>query len=150
VNTQSFVVERSTDGKNFTAVGTVAAAGNYAGAKSYTYTDANAQTGANYYRLKMIDIDGQFTYSPVKTVNFDGSVVSNVYVAPNVTTGQFYVKGIIGNVSVQITDMSGKIVAKYSSMDQSAVLDISPFAKGVYVVQVIQNGKLLGNYKVMK
>jgi len=149
VNTSSFIVERSTDGVNYTAIGTVAAAGNYAGKQTYSYTDAAAQNGTNYYRLKMVDIDGQFTYSPVKPVNFDGAA-ANVYVVPNVTRGQFYVKGLSNKAMVQVTDMAGKLVKKYNNVDQYTILDISSFASGVYVVEVIQDEKYVGTYKVIK
>jgi hypothetical protein len=152
VNTQSFVVERTVDGKNFTAIGTVAAAGNYAGKQTYSYTDANAQNGTDYYRLKMVDIDGKFTYSPVKTVIFDGTTTEHVYIAPNVTHGQFYVKGLSNKANIQVVDMAGKVLAKYNNVDQYTMVDISSgaFASGVYVVEVIENEKFVGSYKLMK
>jgi hypothetical protein len=118
VNTQSFVVERSTDGVNFTAIATKAAAGSFAGEITYAYTDANAQAGINYYRLKMVDIDGSATRSPVKTVNFDAAATASMYLAPNPTRGQFYVKGFAGKALVRVVDMRGRVVLEQTAVDQ--------------------------------
>ena len=62
INTKNFVVERSTDGVHFSALGTVAAAGNSNTAHQYQFTDANAlNAGAStlYYRLRLVDNDGK-------------------------------------------------------------------------------------------
>lgn len=64
----TFDVERSADGKIFTAVTTVRAAGNSTTRREYSAQDAAPRAGLNYYRLKQIDTDGTFAYSAVVTV----------------------------------------------------------------------------------
>jgi hypothetical protein len=65
-NTSHFDIEQSTDGTTYSSVGKVAAQGNGTG-RTYGYSHAtDAQD--NFYRLKMVDRDGQFTYSPVVQV----------------------------------------------------------------------------------
>jgi len=150
VNTSRFEIERSTNGKIYTAIGTVQAAGNYAGKMDYTFTDANAQNGTNYYRLKMVDIDCQSTYSPVKTVLFGDAASVNVYIAPNPTRGQFYVKGLTASSIVNVIDMSGKVLQTYSGVNQYSMVNISHLPSGVYLVQVIEEGKFVGTFKVVK
>ncbi|MDI3320112.1 T9SS type A sorting domain-containing protein [Pinibacter soli] len=150
VNTKSFIVERSTDGKNYQEIGSKAAAGNYAGEMTYTFTDANASTGTNYYRLKMVDIDGQSTYSSVKTVAFDAAASVNVYIAPNPTRGQFYVKGLTQASVVRVIDMSGKVLQTYSGITQFNMVNISQLPAAVYLVQVVEEGKFVGTFKVVK
>ncbi|MBC7937716.1 MAG: T9SS type A sorting domain-containing protein [Rhizobacter sp.] len=63
INTKNFVVEWRTDGTNFTAIGTVPAKGNAYNA--YNFLHSTPAEGYNYYRLKMHDVDGGFTYSPI-------------------------------------------------------------------------------------
>lgn len=63
-NGDHFEIQRSADGKQFTSIGTVAA-GNSTSQKDYLFTDGLPFTGNNYYRLKMVDIDGRFKYSAV-------------------------------------------------------------------------------------
>ncbi|MFP5042342.1 T9SS type A sorting domain-containing protein [Parasediminibacterium sp. JCM 36343] len=63
-NVKSFSLEKSLDGVKFMAVGTVAAANNIAGDK-YTYTDKLNEGKSNYYRLKVLDKNGGYSYSSV-------------------------------------------------------------------------------------
>ncbi len=69
INANKFEVERSATGTFFKKIGTVASQPGNAGIKSYDYTDALPFTGFNYYRLKIIDNDGRFEYSPVRILN---------------------------------------------------------------------------------
>jgi len=64
-NTSAFIIEYSTNAAAFTKIGTVSATGNSNNTGSYTFTHKNPQNGINYYRLKMVDADGKFTYSNV-------------------------------------------------------------------------------------
>ena len=63
VNMSRFIVQRSSDQINFELVGQIAANGNSNSEKSYTYTDKSLSSGTYYYRLKMVDNDGNVTYS---------------------------------------------------------------------------------------
>ena len=64
-STKHFEVQWRTDTKPFTVIGTVQAAGNSTTDKHYNFLHRNPEAGNNYYRLKMMDIDGRFTYSPI-------------------------------------------------------------------------------------
>jgi|GEM_PF-3264663 len=151
VNTSSFVVERSSDGKNYTAIGSKPAAGNYAEQMTYTLTDANAQSGTNYYRLKMVDVDGQITYGKwIKTITFDGPATRNIYLSPNPTNGQFYVKGLTKASVVQIIDITGKVLQTYNDVNQHTMLNIASLRSGTYFVQVIEEGRIAGTFKLVK
>jgi ELWxxDGT repeat protein len=73
LNTKSFAVERSTDGRHFSAVGNVNAA-NENGVHNYDYTDANIKSlGSSivYYRLRQVDVDSKSTYSRVVALTLD-------------------------------------------------------------------------------
>ncbi len=69
-NTSEFLVQRSTDGENYTTIGVVAAAGNSSTPKNYTFTDMAPDKGSDYYRLKQVDLDARYTYSPICVLNF--------------------------------------------------------------------------------
>lgn len=92
INTAEYVIEKSIDGKNFSAVGTVAATN----AGKYAYTDLSA-LGSNYYRIKAIDKDGSFTYSAVVfTVADTKTAALTVY--PNPVTNK--------QVNVQLSNLN--------------------------------------------
>ena len=76
-----FGVEKSPDGTNFQTLGHVTAAGNSSSVRNYSYTD-NQLNEFNYYRLKMVDIDGKFTYSSTILVK-DVNVSQRVWVGNN-------------------------------------------------------------------
>jgi hypothetical protein len=63
-NTNYFLVEKSLDGINFYETGKVPAAGNSFSILNYEFEDRNFNQSC-YYRLKMVDIDGSFTYSKI-------------------------------------------------------------------------------------
>ncbi len=64
-STSHFEVERSYDGRAFMTVGRVASAGFSEALRSYAFTDVSAAAGTLYYRLRQVDLDGAFTFSPV-------------------------------------------------------------------------------------
>lgn len=70
----NFSVERSSDGKNFSSVALVPAAGTSATRREYEATDRSMRSGLNYYRLKQTDLDGTFTYSQVIPVQVGEAV----------------------------------------------------------------------------
>ncbi|MEO7264631.1 MAG: hypothetical protein ABIW38_06945, partial [Ferruginibacter sp.] len=69
INTKTFDVEWSDNGQHFNKIATINAAGSSIQNLNYLFIHRQPVEGNNYYRLKMIDIDGQFTYSPVITIN---------------------------------------------------------------------------------
>ena len=81
-NTKHFEVQWRTDTKPFTAIGIVQAAGNSTTDKHYNFLHRNPETGNNYYRLKMFDIDGSFTYSAIVKITSKNNN-SSISVYPN-------------------------------------------------------------------
>jgi hypothetical protein len=69
-NSLHFEVLKSTDGITFNSIGKVNAAGNSTGLQSYQFMDNTPAVGANYYKLKQVDIDGRFEYSKNVLINF--------------------------------------------------------------------------------
>lgn len=72
-NNHIFLVEHSVNEVNFETVGKVNGAGNSSQVKNYQFEHQLPALGLNYYRLKQVDFDGNFTYSPVKAINFEPS-----------------------------------------------------------------------------
>ena len=143
INSASFDVERSNDAVRFTKIGNVAAAGNSSLPISYNFTDNNPAKAMNYYRLKQIDIDGRFVYSPARLVMFDGLDAATVKYYPNPTNGLLFIELSSVNVNevtiISITNASGAVVNQYklSSISGNKIqVDLSRYAKGIYFIQV--------------
>ena len=90
VNTQQFELESGNDGTIFTKIATIHAAGS--GDNDYSYADRKVYGGKVFYRLKMIDIDGRFTYSKIISLSSEQSSRISIYPNPakdviNINTG---------------------------------------------------------------
>lgn len=145
-NTQQFNVERSSDGFAYELLGTVLAAGNSVEKKTYDFTDFNAPSGNNYYRLRMIDNDGKFTYSNIVTV---GSVNNAFTVYPNPATTVVFLEGeVLRNGSVSVMDITGKVVYE-ERFDNTYLrnIDVSHWYKGLYIVKLYDETNILAGTK---
>ena len=78
INTKNFEVEWSDDAQIFGKMALQKAAGNSSVLLNYTYLHSAPINGENYYRLKMVDIDGLFTYSKIILVkaNINAAVIT--------------------------------------------------------------------------
>jgi hypothetical protein len=99
-----FEVERSADGTNWTTIGTIRSltGGQSDLERSYQFEDASPLAGANFYRLRQIDLDGRIAYSPVVRVFF--GLKNAVSVWPNPLVGE--------QINLQISDLQGDVVVR--------------------------------------
>ncbi|GGC07530.1 S8 family serine peptidase [Dyadobacter sediminis] len=126
----------------FTSLTSVPGNGTLHTGQKYTFTDGNiTETGNRYYRLKMVDADGSFQYSSVKTVVFDGKIKWNVY--PNPSLGIFNVtyKAEKGQrVTFKIYDLNGRLCSNASSeatgLVQKQPVDLAEQVRGLYFIEV--------------
>ena len=139
-NSDKFIIERSTDGKEFLAIGHLNAKGNPSNTtNNYTFFDNDPAQGNNYYRLKMLDKDETFDYSGIEKIyNGDEQVVS---LFPNPAAKAVTLKGVLKYDRVSITDMYGKKLIEKTIRQDVETIDISTLANGVYMIQLDSNGK---------
>ncbi len=111
-NTSHFEIERSSDGNNWTRIGEVIANGNSTQKQSYSYTDPAPSILTSFYRLKMADKDGIYTYSRVITVTA-AAEFTGIRVFPNPaheTIQVQYEAARSGSLQLMVTDASGRNV----------------------------------------
>lgn len=118
VNFSHFILERSADSKNYTAIEKINAS-----AKQYRTYDNSPLAGDNYYRLKMIDNDGSFKYSAVVKLNFASASSTSVF--PNPATN--YVNLVINNAQAGAYDYS--VTTLNGSMVKAAVANLNSGAQ---------------------
>ncbi|MEL6845213.1 MAG: T9SS type A sorting domain-containing protein, partial [Bacteroidota bacterium] len=85
-NTRAFEIERSIDGLVFSKIDEVAAAGSSQEIRPYRFDDnttANLDFAKLFYRLKMVDLDGSFSYSEVESVTLSDKVDFSLMLAPS-------------------------------------------------------------------
>lgn len=136
INSKEFIVERSTDGSKFSAIGTIAAKGV---ASAYTLTDATPFIGNNFYRLKMVDKDGKSDYSKVIKINFSRQLVVRIAPNPANTFINVTIENAQTTATLEIIDANGKLVRQQKLLPATpnVPLSIAGLAKGLYTVKVI-------------
>lgn len=68
-NNSHFILERSNDAKKYISITEIAGAGSSSQVSKYTYTDEEANTGINYYRLVQVDYSGLSTVKSLLSVH---------------------------------------------------------------------------------
>ncbi|MFI5204695.1 MAG: T9SS type A sorting domain-containing protein [Flavobacteriales bacterium] len=133
-NNDYFDIEKSNDGEIFEAIGMVEGFGNSNETINYSFTDENPNAEVAYYRLKQVDINGQYKLS--KLVASACSKEKDIVVYPNPSNGYFIVEGTEKNRDMVITDMLGQVVFKTTCIAEKTEVNISSLPAGTYFITV--------------
>lgn len=137
-----YKIERSTDGKNFSAIGQMQAknlSNNF-----YNFTDDYPSAGYNYYRVASVSIDGSIKYSAVATVYISNGTAPMIKVFPNPVSGNVIHLQMInhppGIYKIRLVNMMGKIVMTkelHHDKDQNENIEIENYVpRGIYQLEV--------------
>jgi hypothetical protein len=134
-NSDHFEIQRSTDGKAWKNVGNLAAQGESKVKKTYTFTDREPETGENLYRLKMVDTDGTFAFSAIRSLRFDSKLESSIY--PNPVSNELTLKVTSWKKvkTIRIDNLAGLQVYSSGPVDAGKV-DVSKLDAGVYILRI--------------
>jgi PKD repeat protein len=135
INTSHFEVEHSMNSMKWQTLGSKPSS-NLSGINTYTFMDENLLVGINYYRLKMIDKDGKFTYSPIKSIDANKKK-ADFLIVPNPTKGNIDIKWDknYDRIKYQIYDISGRIIAENQLTNNGATVSIDAFTNGLYFIK---------------
>ena len=109
INSHYFEIERSADGQHFETIGTMPAKVNSNTISRYAMTDVQPYRGQNYYRLKMIDLDGSYEFSDIAAVFIDN--FGEIMLYPNPVIDYIQVVGgeeLDESTYVEIIDQLGR------------------------------------------
>ncbi|ACT95321.1 T9SS type A sorting domain-containing protein [Dyadobacter fermentans] len=149
VNSEKFEIERSADGKKWTTIGALSAAGDVLNTVTkYTFNDENPMPGENLYRLKMIDRDQTFAYSRMASLHFESALAVTVYPNPASEKVTISAKDWANVKSVKIFNQAGNVV--YSSDKPQPDINIQSLASGAYVIGVLRGDGAQENVKFVK
>lgn len=150
VNSAYYGVEASLDGSHFNQVAKVASKNNAIGA-AYTYSYA-LRNGTNYFRLKAVDNDDKFTYSAVVAVMGTGACGTSlsVHVSPNPSKDVVNIQGLVTGSTVTVYSINGQKLTSVIATSTNQSINISRFAKGVYVLRILMVDGSVSNLKVVK
>jgi subtilisin-like proprotein convertase family protein len=144
-NSDRFEIEKSTIGTgDWKYIGWQKAVGEQ-GATNYTFSDNQPVVGNNYYRLKIIDNDGTYTYSNTINISVNAAMVNGfVKVFPNPTNGlvTIQLQSTKNAVSIlQVTNLLGQVVKSSEIALSTGVtqvsLDMHELPNGTYLVSFV-------------
>lgn len=131
INNESFVLQRSTDGINFSEINRIPGYGTTSQPHRYQSFDPQPGYGILYYRIKAISIDHQFTYSDIARVKINTAGVS-LYPLP--AKNYVHLMNAAPNQVVRIIDVLGAIVKRAPLSNNS--LYIGDLPSGTYFIAV--------------
>lgn len=152
-NNDYFVVERSSTGKEFTALATIDGVGTTTETTHYSYEHSDPEA-VEIYRLRQVDLDGSISYSKSISVHRNETLIS---VYPNPSEGQLFLdySGMKGQLTIRYTDVVGHVLEEAISVQGNAEKrELQGFARldaGMYMVQVVDAfGNVLHQAQVLR
>ena len=158
LNNDRFEIERSFDGINYQPVGTVPSKFHTSSTNTdYQFTDRYPKNGVNFYRLKEINISGNYSYSNVVAVKFNNPLISILNINPNPVIN---VLNILCNaneatpVTCNFYNSDGRIVrsitASFTSGQNSISADVSSLPAGIYFIVLSRPNERITEAKFVK
>ncbi|MEL6718795.1 MAG: T9SS type A sorting domain-containing protein [Bacteroidota bacterium] len=144
INNLGFDIERSTNGKIWKKVDFVQGNLTTLSSQTYEFTDKNPLDGKSYYRLKQIDIDGQFEYSEIIVTDYTQLGFVDIKVLPNPAKEEILL--FIGEqsryemINVSIFDNFGRLVKQEILSENRLMVDDLPY--GIYHLMVNFNNQI--------
>jgi hypothetical protein len=140
-NIKSYDIERSTNAASYITIGNVKAITNNS---SYIFNDKYPLEGTNYYRLKINNTNGGFTYGNTVAINVTLKGISVKTIYPNPFKSQLKVTVASENsepVTIRVMDNSGRVlkvlnVTTQKGSNEFLVNDLGNLTSGMYVVEV--------------
>ncbi len=140
IGVEGFYIEKSdADEASFEQVDFVPATGSTSTTETYNFMDYTASSGTSYYRLKMMDLDGRFEYSPVVMVN-NTFREKSLEVWPNPVHNTLNILTPGTNDDIYIFDLMGRKILQKTSNGSVTNLDVGDFDSGTYFVNVVSEG----------
>ncbi len=141
INVDHFVIEKSGDQRFFSPIAGVAASAFGPIKKDYRYTDRTLLHPMNYYRLKIVDADGKFTYSNIIAIATAREQSFTVF--PNPVTDKLFLKisGIVPATEIRITDGKGACIRRIQVQAGATNLYVNTadLPAGIYSISFVSN-----------
>ena len=146
LNNAGFEVQRSADNRHWENLKFIKGKGTTTNINGYQYRDQTPLFGINYYRLKQVDFDGKFEYSPIKAITNTADRMS-VVVYPNPSVGDISLRvnnALEKYIHIRVFTYQGKLVSarKFWSNTISWHQVIQLSQPGIYILAVEVDGQI--------
>lgn len=147
-NNKGFEIQRSTDAAgNWNAIGFTESSSYNASGSKYQYTDGSPLENINYYRLKQVDLEGNYRYTAVRTVNFD---ISDISLTPNPVSSELTINGLSGINEILLKNTIGKQLSVQRTQGRTVQINMTELPAGVYFITIKKEDGSMDNYSILK
>jgi hypothetical protein len=129
-----FIVERSTDGINFNTIGIVSVGFLKNGTIEYEFIDEMPENLYNYYRIKLLENDGSYSYSDNKVLYFD--IENQITISPNPVKDELQIRGVDLNAHFKIIDINGQLIIEGNFQNSNKISTV--FLKQGYYILLVE------------
>jgi len=159
LNVRNFVVEKSRDGVNWTALTTLLPLQSTATLKSYSYSDNEPYPATSFYRIKQVDVDNKITYSSIKVLSRNSLTGIKVFPNPFVHQISLDIPKVSESttVNIKLTDVNGAVLRTMTNKipggagSSFTLQGLQNLSRGMYYLSVEnEEGKVLVKKKVIK
>ena len=149
VNFSRFEIQYSTPNQgDWTVIGTVPSSVAGTLNNAYFFTHTNPAKGVNLYRLKMIDLDGKFSYSQVCRISFDGT--GGILIYPNPASDFINIQtdnpGAIR--MAKLSDWNGRTLQSVTGLSNENRIDVKTISPGIYILTIFYQDGTMESHKV--
>jgi Secretion system C-terminal sorting domain len=144
-NLRNFVVEKSLNGTDFFPLKQIAPE-NISGSE-YNSTDESLASGSNFYRLKVLNLDGTVDRSAIVKINYNKGTPANWFIYPNPAEGNAslqYQSTTIKMIALNVTDITGKIISTSSYTivpgNNKITIPAERISSGMYIIKIVSEG----------
>ncbi len=157
VNHDNYIIEHCIDSKNFNPLGKINGLGTQSNGHKYQFIHENPPLGDNYYRLKLVDIEGYFKYS--KIVSISKEIKNNeIYIQPTIARDKIRVslsEDFVFSQSkqfIEVWDIYGRLVKQINLAPKRLEINIniSSLQDGHYFVLLRDKNQILANQRFIK
>ena len=141
-NNDYFEIQRSFNAYDWEVIGIQKGAGSSLSKLDYSFTDNRPYIPISYYRLKQIDFDKSFEYSPIISVDFSSMPESIINLRPNPTMDKIsfnWKSSSKNHLLVEIISFKGESIfreVKNIEIGTNTIdLDLSSYENGLYLIK---------------
>lgn len=132
IDNDYFEVQKSTDGESFRTFDTLEGAGTTTERQTYSTVDEDPSSGITYYRLRQVDFDGNYSFSDIKSVDFDNPKLK---LFPNPTVAKINIVNPFKTVAFDISDVKGRKLMVGELEQGVNTFDVTNYPPGIYLVR---------------
>ncbi|MCE7065886.1 T9SS type A sorting domain-containing protein [Dyadobacter sp. CY326] len=153
-NSDVFEIQHSIDGKQWIEVGRVKANGESNVVKTYAFEHGSPVQGDNLYRLKMVDLDGTFAYSRVRSIHFEGGTRLTFHPNPVLDWLTIDAADWASLKNLKITNVAGVKVGEWNEAQlrnfTDKRIDLQRFPSGMYILSLTDKNGTVQSEKIFK